>query len=194
VTPLIVVDDDYDRAHASDGVSRFGEHLRQRAHLFVEDWEPLSPVSYAATVWSIATAPIMTPAYARVSPAVWGIDCRHSDEPETLMVTLEVRMLWPHDHRDQRALRGWTDWCQAPCWSGSFHQLTEPGEDRPAALFSARLRVPIVQELLPTPVRFGAADVLVAKFAIATIAEQVNAVAGPVVAQLREPDVAESLR
>jgi hypothetical protein len=191
VNALVVVDEDYDRAHSSDGVSRLGSYLQQRSHLFVEDWEPLSAASYAATVWSIATAPIMTPPYARVSPALWGIDCRHGDEPGMLLVSLEVRMRWPHDHRDDAVLRGWTDWYQAPCWGSDVHQLTEPGEDRPAALFSARLHLPISEESLPTPIRFGSADVVLAKCAIATIADRINAVAGPVVALIRGLDQAE---
>ena len=184
--PLVVV------VGGVDAEERLAEHLRRRSHLFADDWEPLSPVSYAATVWSVATAPVMTPPYARVSPAVWGLDCRHGDEPGTLLVSLEVRIPWPDRHRDEAALRGWGDWCQAPCWGSEVHQLTEPGEERPAALFSARLRVPIPEDRLPTPVRFGETDACLARCAIATIAEQVNVLAGPVVAQLRELDAMET--
>jgi hypothetical protein len=190
VTPLITLDDEYDRTFSSDGVSRLGGYLRQRSHLFSDDWEPLSPVVYAATVWGVATAPVMTPPYAHVSPAVWGIDCRHADEPGLLAVTLDVRIRWPRDHRDDDALRGWTDWCRIDCWDSSTDQLTEPGDDEPALLFSARLRIPVAEDLLPVPDRFNAADALVAKCAIAAIADQVNVKAGPVVAMLRDLDAA----
>ena len=190
MTSLITLDEEYDRSFSSDGASRLGGYLRQRAHLFAENWEPLSPIVYAATVWGIATAPVMTPPYARIDPAVWGIDCRHADEPGFLTVTLDVRIPWPRDHRDDGALRGWADWCRMSCWDSSLDQLTEPGDDRRAALFTARLRVPIAEDHLPAPDRFNAADTVVAKCAIAAIADQVNGVAGPVVSMLRELDSA----
>ncbi|GAA0628319.1 hypothetical protein GCM10009547_34960 [Sporichthya brevicatena] len=190
MTPLIILDEEYDRTFSSDGASRLGGYLRQRVHLFADDWEPLSPVLYAATVWGIATAPVMTPPYARVSSAVWGIDCRHADEPGVLAVTLDVRIPWPRDHRDDDTLRGWADWCRIRCWDRTLDQLVEPGDDRRAALFVARLRVPIAEDYLPIPDRFNTADTLVAKCAIAAIADEVNGVAGPVVAMLRELDAA----
>lgn len=148
MNPIVSVDDEYDRDNASDGISRFAGYVRQRAHLFVDDWEPLSPVTFAVTVWSIATSPVMTPPYARVSPRVWDIECRHGDESH----------------------------------------LLDPPENGPGALFSTHLRVPIAEDLLPVPCRFGALDVSVAKRAVSAIADQVNAVAGPVVAQLRDTD------
>ncbi|MGQ0631953.1 MAG: hypothetical protein ACT4P1_13020 [Sporichthyaceae bacterium] len=186
---LVVIDDAYDREHAADGVSRFGSYVRQRAHLFIEDWDPLSPPAFAAAVWSIATSPVMTPPYARISPRLWRIDCWHGDEPGLLVVNVEVRLPWPLEYRDDTTLDGWTDWAPAQCWGNGTTQLLDPIEDRAAALFSAVLRVPIREDLLPVPCQIGTLDVSVAKCAIATIADQVNAIAAPVVAQIADLDV-----
>lgn len=188
MTTLITLDDGH------EGLSRLATNLRQRERLFVGEGEPLSRAAYAATVWSVATAPVMSPPYVRVSPAIWGIDCRHGDEPGVLLVSLDVRIPWPQDHRDDDALRTWDDRCRTPCWDSPLHQLTEPGDDRRAALFSARLRVPIAELFLPATTYCGRIDLLAAKRALDVVANHVNAIAGPVVALLREHDSAGAER
>lgn len=186
--PLVIIDEADDRESASDGISRFGAYVRQRAHLFVDDWEPLSPVSFAVTVWSVATSPVMSPPYARLGADVWGISCHHGDEPGVLVVDVEVRLPWPIELRDDETMRGWADWARARRRDNDGVQLLDPVQDRVAALFSAHLRVPIHEDLLPLPCRFGALDVVIAKRAVAVVSDQINAIAGPVVAQLRELD------
>lgn len=186
--PLVVIDEVYDGAHASDGFSRFGAYLRQRAHLFADGWDPMSPATFAATVWGIATSPVMTPPYARVSPDVWDVDCRHSDEPGVLIVEVDVRIPWPVELRDETALRGWGDWIHVRSRTEERVQLLDPVDDRRAALFGAKLRLPIGEEFLPWPCQFGTVDVALAKNAVGVIADHVNSVVGPVVAELRASD------
>lgn len=194
MTPLIVIDEVYDCAHASDGISRLGAYLRRRAQLFADGWEPMVPATFAAAVWGIATSPVMTPPYARVSPAVWDIDCRQGEEPRTLIAEVQVRIPWPVDVREAAALSGWGDWLHAGPWSEGRAQLFEPVDERLAALFTTTLRVPIGEDLLPWPCQYGTLDVAVAKSAIRVIADQVNELAGPVVAELRGSDVARAGR
>jgi hypothetical protein len=194
MTPLIVIDEVYDCAHASDGISRLGTHLRRRAQLFADDWEPMVPARFAAAVWGIATSPAMTPPYARVNAGVWDIDCRQAEEPRTLVAEVQVRIPWPLDVREAAALAGWGDWLHAGSWSEGRAQLFDPVDERRAALFTTTLRVPIGEDLLPWPCPYGSLDVSVAKSAIRVIADQVNEQAGPVVAELRGSDVARAVR
>lgn len=188
MTPIVTVDDAYDRDYAGDGISRFGAYVRQRAHLFVDDWEPLSPVTFAVTVWTIATGPIMSPSYVRIRRSIQAVNCRHGDEPGLLLAEIAVRLPWPGGLRDKPSLQGWV--------SGHRHSGGSDAldEQRPALLVDGRLRVPIPEDRLPSPSRFAALDVGVAKQAITAICEQVNTVAGPVLADLRSETTTGVLR
>jgi hypothetical protein len=180
VTSIVSIDDAYDRDYASDGISRFGAYVRQRAHLFVDDWEPLSPVTFAATVWAIASGPLMSPGYVRTRSSVGGVHCRHADEPGLLLAEVDMCLPWSADLRNRSELAGWSSWT-----STLAPELTDPDERRPALLLRACVRVPVHEGLLPNPSRFAALDVTVAKQAVAVICEQVNTRAAPVVALLR---------
>jgi hypothetical protein len=183
--PLAWVDEDYDVDYASDGISRFGSYVRQRAHLFVDDWEPLSAASFAATVWSVATSPVMSPGYVRIRPDVWSLTCFPGEEPGFLLAELEVRVPWPAALRGGQELDGWFSWQRTTSWAHEETMYLEPVGDRRSLLVTSVLRVPIDEGILPTPCRFAALDVSTAKRAISVICTEVNATAGPVVARLR---------
>ncbi|MGQ0847183.1 MAG: hypothetical protein ACT4QF_23940 [Sporichthyaceae bacterium] len=175
--PIVAVDDAFDRDYASDGISRFGSYVRQRAHLLVDDWEPLSPVTFAVTVWTIASGPMMSPGYVRTRPTVRGVNCRHADEPGWLLAEVAVALPWPSDLRDGADPQGWAV-------GGPSHA----DERRPALLVDGRIRIPISQDELPRPSRFAALDVSIAKRAVAVVCDRVNAHAGPVLARLHSTD------
>jgi hypothetical protein len=183
MSPIVSVDEDYDRDYAADGISRFGGYVRQRAHLFVDDWEPLSPVTFAVTVWTVANGPVMSPGYVRIRESIGGVSCRHGDEPGLLLAEVDIRLPWPAAMHGAECLGGWGSWSGAG--SAVDDESGQPDERRPALLVSARLRIPIPEALLPVPSRFAGLDVSVAKRAVAVICEQVNAHAGPAVASLR---------
>src|SRR5262249_62086415 len=64
------VDRDYDRSHASDGISRYGAYLRDAAF---EPWtDHDQAVEWAAFAWERATGPVMSPGYVRYYPRVLG--------------------------------------------------------------------------------------------------------------------------
>lgn len=56
------VDDAYDRENASDGISRYGYYLRDRANEF-EFCDDAG--DFAALAWKTATGPVMAPGYVR---------------------------------------------------------------------------------------------------------------------------------
>jgi hypothetical protein len=182
MTPILGIDDAYDRDYAADGISRFGGYVRQRAHLFADDWEPLSPVTFACTVWSIATGPVMVPGYVRVRQGM-AVRCAHGEEPGVLIAEVGVRLPWPPGLRAE--LRGWSSWQLSQGWGDEEPGLVDPPDDRPTLLIGASVRVPIAEKLLPTPSRFAALDVGVAKRAVALVCQHVNEQAGPVVELLR---------
>jgi hypothetical protein len=185
MTPIVGIDDAYDRDYASDGISRFGAYVRQRAHLFVADWEPLTPVTFAVTLWTIATGPVMSPGYVRVRTSVSAVTCRHAEEPGLLLAEVRLRLPRPADRRGADIVQAWSDWTLTTDVDGVGTTWSPPDEHCRAALLSARLRVPIREDQLPVPTRFAALDVTGAKRAIAVICEQVNTHAAPVVAALR---------
>lgn len=182
--PIAWTDDAYDRDYSSDGISRFGAYVRQRAHLFIDDWEPLSPATFAATVWTIATAPVMSPPYVGLRHDVCDVICHVGEDGDCLLAQLEVRLPWPNGLRGNGKLAAWSSWRPADKWDYDGPHLMEPAEDRPALLASAVLRLPIPDAQLPAPCRFAALDVAVAKRAVAVVCEHLNTHAAPVLAEL----------
>lgn len=181
--PLVTVDESYDRHYASDGISRFGAYVRQRAHLFVDDWEPLSPVTFAATVWAIATGPVMSPAYVHSRRDITSVACRNGDEPGVLIAEVNLCLAWPLELTG--ALDGWTSWQRLRDPDEDEPRFAPPLEDRPALLLGAQMSVPIKADQLPGPSRFAALDVAVAKRAVGVVCRMVNEQAGPVVDLVR---------
>lgn len=188
--------DEYtDRANASDGVSRFGAYIRQRAHLFADDLDSLSPAAFAATVWTIGCSPVMSPGYVRTRNDVWAVTCWCGEEPGILVAGVEVRLPWPPGIRGSDSSSGWVSWARSrSTWDDEAPLLIPPDERQHALLVTGHLRVPVAEELLPAPCPPGALDVMVAKRAVAVIAGQVNAQAGPVLMALQESAAAGARR
>jgi hypothetical protein len=181
--PLVVADEAYDRDYASDGLSRFGAYVRQRAHLFVFDWEPLSPAGFASEVWAIAGSPVMSPGYVRVRHDVSGIYCRCADDSFGLVVDVHLRLPWPVEP-------GWASWQRLSDPDEDGQTLVAPDEDLLAVLATATVQVPVAEELLPEPGRFAGHDLTIAKRAVGVICRQVNTHAGPVVDRIRSDAMA----
>jgi hypothetical protein len=184
--PLVHLDDQYDADYASDGASRFGAYLRQRARLFADDGAELSTVTFAALAWQVANAPVMCPGYVRRRGDIEAVRCWHADEPGRLLVDVEVRVRLAGLLDGPAA--GWASWVRGQDWEGGYAAFLEPGDTEPAVLATTHLRVPIAAgELLePKVTRLGAVDVGEAKAAVSIVCRLVNATAGPVVDHLRE--------
>jgi hypothetical protein len=176
------VDGAYDRASASDGVSRYGAYLRDYAGLF-DPWEEApdgitrEPVDFAIAAFKVATGPIMAPGYVRWHGRVcdYAATWREPDRRLLLSVTLAA----PSPVR-----LGW-DWRG---WERDFHgHWRAPDDGRPVGLCRLELRWPVATDRLPTPTRPrrpGVPNHRDATRAVAALVDHVNATVGPVLAEL----------
>jgi hypothetical protein len=179
------IDRDYDRANASDGVSRYGAYLRDHADRFdpwgeAPDGVTGDPVEFAVAAFKVATGPIMSPGYMRWHgrvcnyAATWSEDDGRLVVAVTLAVPCPVRLPW--------------DWRG---WERDFHdRYLEPDDRRPVGLARLELRWPVPTDQLPIPAppkRPGVPNLRDATRAVETLVATVNATAGPVLADLEAP-------
>jgi hypothetical protein len=167
------VDEDYDISNAGDRRSRYGSYLYSRAHLFSEDGEPVEPPEFAATAFTIACAPVMSPGYVRQHPRIQKVAwCWDDDYRVAFKIQLAVPLPTPiADH-----LRGkdWADWHRE--WSSDY--WFEPYDnDRPGAFTVVTVRVPVGVHTLPdnTYTLDGTPTVTAAKTVVRTVCGQLNA-------------------
>jgi hypothetical protein len=89
------VDQDYDRAHASDGISRYGAYLRDVAF---EPWtDNDQAVEWAAFAWRRATGPVMSPGYVRYHPRVLAARLERSGWDGSLAAGVNLVSFWPEE-------------------------------------------------------------------------------------------------
>jgi hypothetical protein len=179
------VDADWDRARASDGVSRYGAYLRGHTEEFAPLYGPdaggitLDPGEFAAAAVRVATGPIMSPGYVRWHPRVLDHTVSHGQDPDpgrlVCQVTLAISLPL---------------WLGAPWWSWTQHpgrDWWEPGDDRHAALARLELRWPLATSALPrpsTPAVPGQPNLRDARASVGALVAVINATAGPVLATL----------
>jgi hypothetical protein len=178
------VDEDWDRAQASDGVSRYGAYLRSHTKLF-DPWQDApdgitqDPGEFAIAAFRVATRPVMSPGYVGWHPRVLDHQVGHGEDPEPGRLVCKVTLAVSLPLRLSGSWWSWTsylgrDWC-------------EPDEDRHAALASLALRWPLPVTSLPhpgTPTRPGVPNLADAKASVRALVAAVNATAGPVLAKL----------
>jgi hypothetical protein len=177
------VGETYDRDFSSDGLSRFGAYLRQRAGMF-DDGDGLTTdsCSFAVSAWRIAQSPIMVPGYVGTHPRVLGTEAHWDDDRR---VAITVRVAAPLQPSLVRAIDGWR-------WRGWEHvgytetRWVEPYDnDRPAAFTIVTLRIPLAAATLPTPrYRAGAAETGTAKQAVHAVRDRLNEQLRPVLVEL----------
>jgi hypothetical protein len=178
------IDRDYDRATASDGVSRYGAYVRGSARLFdpfqdAPDGVTTDPVEFAIAAFRVATGPIMWPGYVRWQPRVCGYGVDRNDVDGRLVVS--VTLATPAPLR----LPGWA-------WRGWDRDLVgdrflEPEDRGPVALARLELRWPLSLDQLHRPARPrvpGRPNLVDATTAVATVVGSINQTAGPVLAAL----------
>jgi hypothetical protein len=182
---LCWVDAAYDRARASDGVSRYGAYLRGHPEAFAPCYGPgaggiaLDAGEFAAAAFGVATGPIMSPGYVGWHPRVLDHMVSRGDDPEPGRLVCQVTLAISLPRWLGAPWRSWTQYLGRD-WA-------EPGDDRHAALARLELRWPVPVTSLPrpgTPTTPGEPNLRDAKAAVAALVAQVNATAGPVLAEL----------
>jgi len=177
------IDHDYDRANASDGVSRYGAYVRDYARLFdpfqdAPDRVTADPVEFAVAAFRVATGPIMGPGFIRWHPRVCGYGVERSDLDGRLVVS--VTLATPAPLR----LPGWA-WRG---WERDFHdRFLEPEDRGPVALARLALRWPLPSDQLHQPGRPlvpGRPNLVDATAAVAVVVGSANHTAEPVLAAL----------
>jgi hypothetical protein len=180
------VDADWDRSHASDGVSRYGAYLRSHTNLFdpwhgqdAPDGITRDPGEFAVAAFEVATGPIMSPGYVCWHPRVLDHQVSYGDDPDPRRLVLKVTLA--------TALPLWLG---SPWWSWTEYlgrDWSEPDEDRHAALASLALRWPLPVTSLPQPTgpaRPGQPNLADAKASVRALVAAINTTAGPVLARL----------
>jgi hypothetical protein len=177
------IDADWDRARASDGVSRYGAYLRGHTEAFAPLHGPdaggitLDAGEFAAAALRVATGPIMSPGYVRWHPRVLDHTVGHGQDPEPGRLVCGVTLAISLPRWLGSPWRGWTQYLG--------RDWVEPGEDRHAALARLELRWPLATSTLPRPrATPGEPNLRDAKAAVAALVAAVNATAGPVLADL----------
>jgi hypothetical protein len=176
------IDRAYDRAAASDGVSRYGAYLADHAGLFdlwgeAADGVTADPVEFAIAAFKVATGPIMSPGFVRWHGRVQGHQAGRSEDDGRLL--LSVTLATPSPVRLPCDWRG---------WERDFHnRYLEPDDRRPTGLCRLELRWPVPTDRVPIPrrpQRPGVPNLADATGAVVVLVEQVNATGGPMLAEL----------
>lgn len=183
---IAAVDDGYDAGNASDGRSRFGAYLGQRSAQLRDEDAPLSADEFAAAVWTIATAPVMSPGYVRIRPDVRAVSPAWSEDGECrLMFDVHLPLLHGAVGITRGISSGWRDWQpqRMPGDDGPYRWLWEPEGTRPALLTTSVLRVTVDDTWnMPIPSTDLVRD---ARRSVAAVVTGINRTAGPMVARLR---------
>jgi hypothetical protein len=174
MTRAFCVDEDYDTRAASNGHSRYGSYLYSRAHLFCEDGEPTTdPQLFAATAFTIACAPVMSPGYVHQHPRIRHMSWCWDDEDRAAF-TIQLAAPLPAPIAEHLRGKDWAGWgreWRSDCWFEPYDN------DRPAAYTVVTVRIPIGVDTLPdtayTP--DGTPTVTAAKPAVRAVCDQLTA-------------------
>jgi hypothetical protein len=184
------VDRDYDRAHASDGISRYGAYLRDVAF---EPWTDHDRVvEWAAFAWRRATGPVMSPGYVRYHPRVLAAQLERSSWDGSLAAAVTFISSWPEELKAPVA-RGlklgdgdafWQDW-PIECL-GDAVSYYEPSEAdvaaRPYLLATIGLQFTVPLAEVMDPPATPAALLSAGQQAVAVVVAELNRIVGPVLA------------
>jgi hypothetical protein len=182
------VDEDYDRAYASDGVSRYGAYLRDAAF---EPWtDEDQAVELAVFAWERATRPVMAPGYVRCHPRVITARLERSDWDGSLVARVDLVAPQPRWLRGLLAGDGggvWRDW-PIESLTGEDAWYWPGGQDLTRgcySLASLSLRFAVLSTSLPDP-RLRGAGLAACREAVAVVAAELDRAVGPVLTRLGE--------
>ncbi len=182
------VDEEWDRANASDRVSRYGAYLRGHAELFDPSHDAPNnvtedPGEFAIAAFQVACGPIMSPGYVRWHPRVLEHTVGYGEDPDPSRLVVKVALA--------TSLPMWlgSPWWSWTTWMG--RDWSEPEEARHAALARLELRWPLPVASLPRPrpaARPGQPNLRDAKASVRALVAEINRTAGPVLARLEGGD------
>ena len=183
------VDCDYDRAHASDGISRYGAYLRDATF---EPWtDDDQAVEWAVFAWRRATRPVMSPGYVRYHPRVLSARLERSGWDGSLAAGVTLVSSWPEDFKSAlvRAVRlgerdaYWQDWpteyrgVEATCY---FEPSEADIASRLYLLTTVSLQFTVPSAALPQPPATSAVLLTAGQRAVAGVVAELNRIVGPV--------------
>ncbi|HEV8274918.1 MAG TPA: hypothetical protein VGQ26_04375 [Streptosporangiaceae bacterium] len=185
------VDQKYDRAHASDGISRYCSYLRDATF---EPWTDSDhAVEWAAFAWRRASGPVRSPGYVRYHPRVLGAHLERSGWDGSLAAGVTLVSPWPAQITAalSRSVRlgerdaYWQDWPTA-YRGGDAVSYYEPSEAdvaaRPYLLATVSLQFTVPSAALPEPPATSAALLDAGQQAVEVVVAELNRVVGPVFA------------
>ncbi|MFC4122088.1 hypothetical protein [Nonomuraea zeae] len=186
------IDADHDREMASDGRSRYGHYVRDRAERFREAWdlEESRPARFAATAWRVATGPIMAPGYVRRNPRLLSGQVEVNDWDGSLVGMASLVTPWPLPLASSRDWRAdgtwWRDWPTETIWGSDTVRYLDPsGEDLSRGqrflMASAALVFPLPTQPLPALPPAPAPDLAAqARAYVEVLVAEMNRVVAPV--------------
>lgn len=181
------IDAEYDREHASDGVSRYGAYIRQATF---EPWDDEGhPVELAVFAWRQATGPVMAPGYVRRHRRILAARLERSDWDGSLLAMVDLVIPQPdHLRTGVKGAGYWHDWPIEHAFFGADY-FCEPGTEElargPYLLATASLRFTVPSGDLPQPHRDGS-DVATCQQSVAVLVAELNAIVGPVIKRIEE--------
>ena len=183
------IDWDYDADRASPGPSRYGKYLSSRLGEVAEAMEWSPPVSWLATIYRIATPPVLGGLVRPASPAVFSSSIERDEWDGGALGRLTIACL-PRLEAGAR-LPG----CRS--WSRSFSGFLVEEPDARASVGRARPTTLLATAELVFPIDTEAAKrvataepgrlLAAARSALIDAVDQINAAAAPVLAALVEP-------
>jgi hypothetical protein len=175
-------DEDYDRAHASDAVSRYGVYLAQHAYMFTDEdhGQPTTdPVLFAGAAWQIANSQTMEPGYVRAHGRVQVTEVRWDYEANPAVCVALAVSFAPEAAGFTYPWRRWTR-------DELGHWVCRLDFTRPTAVTTLRVEVPLTGVDLPSPCYLdrvpGCPDTAAAKQAVAILCRLLNAALAHVLA------------
>jgi hypothetical protein len=189
------VDRDYDRAHASDDISRFGAYLRGAAF---EPWtDNDQAVEWAAFAWRRGTGPVMSPGYVRYHPRALAAQLERSSCDGSLAAAVTLISPRPEELKTPQAggLKlgdrdaFWQDW-PIECLGDtvSYHDPSEADVAvRPYLLATVSLQFTVPSAALPDPPATSAALLSAGQQAVAVVVAELNRIVGSVLAAGLDP-------
>ncbi|WP_327587501.1 hypothetical protein OHA25_11195 [Nonomuraea sp. NBC_00507] len=165
---------------------RYGEQLRKWRHVFAAaEGEPgsggitLDPLHFALGAWEVATRPMAESAYVRCHPRVLDATCHRAEETRGPLAVVELAVPAPFPLPD-----GWSTWHRQ---NGDDPAYVAPPYERPTALTTLELRVPLAADRLPTPTRAradGLPNLDDAQASLEALVAELNAVVTPFLREL----------
>ncbi|MET8140951.1 hypothetical protein ABZU32_11640 [Sphaerisporangium sp. NPDC005288] len=178
------IDHGHDRELASEGSSRYAEHVRRNVAAFDGAWGDIAPVTFACAAWRLAITP--SPPYVRRHRRILSAACDRNSwdgslTARVLLVSpppaeLTASREWWHD-------RGWREWPQ------TFGQYLEPSDQdltrNPFLRTTLVIDAPLPLDALP-PAPDGPSDTLssTAALAVTTLVRELNALLTPIIRRL----------